>query len=88
MIEGISGCAAPMLGGFLTGSLSCRWCFYTNLPLGGITFFLILFFFQDPQPDRASALSLEEKIREIDLLETAVFIPSVTYLLLATQEVD
>lgn len=30
MIEGISGCAAPMLGGFLTGTLSWRW--YNLLP--------------------------------------------------------
>ncbi|PIG88023.1 efflux pump antibiotic resistance protein [Aspergillus arachidicola] len=48
-VEGASATVAPLLGGALTDSISWRWCFYINLPIGGLSFLLILLFFQDPQ---------------------------------------
>lgn len=40
-VFGISSVAGPLLGGFLTDSLSWRWIFYVNLPLGIIALIAI-----------------------------------------------
>ncbi len=43
---GIASVVAPLIGGALTDKATCRWCFYLNLPIGGVTVFLIVFFYQ------------------------------------------
>lgn len=84
-IEGISATAGPLLGGVLTDKISWRWCFYINLPLGFITIILISIFFENPRKSTHESLSRKEKAARLDLLGTAVFVPSITSLLLALQ---
>ncbi|KAE8147449.1 major facilitator superfamily domain-containing protein [Aspergillus avenaceus] len=84
-VEGVSETVAPILGGALTDSVSWRWCFYINLPLGGLSFILIMAFFQDPQKNHRVNLPWREKLRQLDLLGTSIFVPSITCLLLALQ---
>jgi EmrB/QacA subfamily drug resistance transporter len=40
-VFGVASVAGPLLGGFLTSSLSWRWIFYVNLPLGVAAFFVL-----------------------------------------------
>ncbi|KAF7595880.1 hypothetical protein BBP40_004373 [Aspergillus hancockii] len=84
-IEGASATVAPLLGGALTDSISWRWCFYINLPVGCVSFLLVLLFFQDPQKNASRDLPWREKLRQLDLLGTSIFVPSITSLLLALQ---
>ncbi|KAK6821547.1 hypothetical protein RU639_007677 [Aspergillus parasiticus] len=84
-VEGASATVAPLLGGALTDSISWRWCFYINLPIGGLSFLLILLFFQDPQKNARVSLPWREKFHQLDLLGTSIFLPSITSMLLALQ---
>ncbi|KAL4897706.1 major facilitator superfamily domain-containing protein [Aspergillus ambiguus] len=40
----IAGALGPIIGGAFTTNVTWRWCFYLNLPIGGVSF-VILFFF-------------------------------------------
>lgn len=64
-INGIAFAIAPALGSFLTDALSWRWIFYINLPIGLVSFVLILIKLQGSNAtsnrgfsDRAGAATL------------------------------
>lgn len=62
-----------------------RWCFYINLPIGGITMLVVLFFFTSPKRAAVANLSWKEKLNEFDIFGTLAFIPSIICLLIALQ---
>lgn len=50
-VFGISSVIGPTLGGFITDSLSWRWVFFVNVPLGILIILLFIFFFPHLRPD-------------------------------------
>ncbi|WP_246021771.1 DHA2 family efflux MFS transporter permease subunit [Paenibacillus zeisoli] len=73
-IFGISSVFGPQLGTYITTHLSWRWCFYINVPLGLISFLLLLFAVKESKAARKPS---------IDYLGTFLLVVSTISLMLA-----
>ena len=83
--EEIASLTAPLIGGLLTDRLTWRWCFFIELPLTVTAFVIVVFFFDTARRNNSGPSTFREKLRSLDLLGTAIFIPCLTSLLLALQ---
>lgn len=62
-----------------------RWCFFLNLPVGGLTIVIVLFTLKIPTPPSKKKPSIPQQFRQLDPIGTACFLPSIICLLLALQ---
>ncbi|VUC24952.1 unnamed protein product [Clonostachys rosea] len=77
----------PFLGGIFTEHASWRWCFYINLPLGGLAALLIVIIAipDQIQKEPASLSLLVKLIPDFDLFGFVLLAPASLMLLLALQ---
>jgi hypothetical protein len=59
--------------------------FYINLPIGGASTAIILFFFQTPKASKVEAASMKDRILNMDLPGTFILMASFVCLILALQ---
>ncbi|KAG6986530.1 hypothetical protein G7Y79_00078g099840, partial [Physcia stellaris] len=76
----------PLIGGALTQYTTWRWCFYINLPIGGVTAAILLLIKIPDRTAQHKGTPLPTILRErLDLLGFAIFAPAAIQFLLALQ---
>jgi len=81
---GASQIVGPLIGGAFAQNITWRWCFWINLPAGGVSIVLMMLFLH-LQKSPLEMTPLKTKLRNLDLLGFSLFAGSSLMLLLALQ---
>jgi MFS family permease len=74
---------APILAGALSDRVSWRWCFYLQLPVGGLIIGTVGTLFRSPERPAVRDIHWHTKMKELDLVGIFIFIAALLSLLLA-----
>ncbi|KAH8821392.1 major facilitator superfamily domain-containing protein [Xylogone sp. PMI_703] len=69
----IGSAMGPFIGGIITQRSSWRWCFYINLPIGGLALVMLVFLLNVGH----RKLSTKEMLRRVDFIGNFIFVGAV-----------